>query len=240
MSIGKERYEKNVVYINAAPSIHQGYMYLYLLGEEGMMYYYEFVAPENNEPVRDMFVREILSHCMYMDGKMRVSFVFAANIIHSLTEIVHPQFLGMDAELESLDGEEAEEDAAPEEDMHDDGFADDGGFSDDEYASDPVADDIGLAEDDDDGSPWGRGGSFGGAVVTQDDPSIALAGTESVPHEAVGSVDQIADTPIPFELWLFSIKKLGQNFAAASEHYERLSPEEQEALHAEYNATFGL
>lgn len=238
MAIGKERYEKNVVYINAAPSIHQGYMYLYLLGEEGMMYYYEFVAPENNEPVRDMFVREILSHCMYMDGKMRVSFVFAANIIHSLTEIVHPQFLGMDAELEPLDGEEDEEDSGQAESAMEEPTGTDA-FSDDEYAADPMADDIGLADDDDD-SPWGRGGSFGGAVVTQDDPSIALAGTESVPHEAVGSVDQIADTPIPFELWLFSIKKLGQNFAAASEHYGRLSPEEQEALHAEYNATFGL
>ena len=76
--------------------------------------------------------------------------------------------------------------------------------------------------------------------MTEDDPSIALKGTESVPHEAVGSVESIADTPIPFELWLFSIKKMGQNFAAANEHFERLSDEEKAALMEEYNQTFGL
>ena len=232
MGVGKERYEKNVVYVGAFPSIHEGYGYLYILGEEGMMYYYEFAKSDSGD-IRDLFVRQIMSHCMMADGKMRISFVFASNIIHTLTQIVHPQFLGMDAEMEPLDGyeEEEEEGGYAEEDM----IPEDAGF-----ITDDAVDDIGMEEDDDDGSPWGRGGSFGGAVVTQDDPSIALAGTESVPHEAVGSVDQIADTPIPFELWLFSIKKMGQNFAAATQNFERLSDEEKEALQAEYNATFGL
>ena len=236
MAVGKERYIKNVVYVGAFPSIHEGYGYLYLLSEEGMMFYYEYALRDNGD-IRDMFVREILSHCMYEDGKMRISYVFATNIIHSLSEIVHPHFIGMNAQLEPLDAEEGDEDAAPaQEDI-----PEDAGFFDDEYNTDDSSlefDDIGL--DDDDTSPWGRGGSFGGAVVTQDDPSIALAGTESVPHEAVGSVDQIADTPIPFELWLFSIKKLGQNMEAATQHFERLSDEEKEALLQEYNATFGL
>ena len=214
MAVGKERYEKNVVYVGAFPSIHEGYGYLYVLGEEGMMYYYEYPLQDNGD-IRDLFVRQIMSNCMMADGKMRISFVFATNIIHTLSEIVHPHFIGMDMELEPLDGAEEEEEA-------------------------DAPDEAGGSSDDDDDSPWGRGGSFGGAVVTQDDPSIALAGTESVPHEAVGSVDQIADTPIPFELWLFSIKKMGQNFAAASQNFERLSDGEKEALQAEYNATFGL
>ena len=236
MSVGKERYEKNVVCIGMAPSIHEGYGYLYLLGEEGMMYYYEYAKQENGD-VRDLFVREVMAHCMLLDGKMRISFVFATNIIHTLSQIVYPHLIGMNAELEPLDGyeeEDGEEARSGGPAGEDDGIPDDAGFLPD------AGEDIGLEEDDDDSSPWGRGGSFGGAVVTQDDPSIALAGTESVPHEAVGSVDQIADTPIPFELWLFSIKKMGQNFAAATEHFERLSDEEKEALQAEYNATFGL
>ena len=233
MAVGKERYEKNVLCVGMAPSIHEGYGYLYLLGQEGMMYYYEYAKQENGD-VRDLFVREVMAHCMTLDGVMRISFVFATNIIHSLSQIVHPHLIGMNAELDPLEGSEEEEEkgkqskASEDEDLAEDAdIPDDFGFPDDE-------------PEEEDNSPWGRGGSFGGAVVTQDDPSIALAGTESVPHEAVGSVDQIADTPIPFELWLFSIKKLGQNMVAATEHYERMDDAQKEELQQEYNATFGL
>lgn len=227
MAIGKERYTRNVVYVGGGPSLDQGHGIMYLLGEDGMMYYYDYAAPDGNE-IRDQFMKDVMINCQTFDGRMRISFVFATNIIHTLTQIVHPTFLGMDAELPPLprDGDE-EEDEAPED------FGDGDGFAGEDADGIPE-------EDEDDASPWGRGGSFGGAVVTQDDPSIALKGTESVPHEAVGSVESIADTPIPFELWLFSIKKMGQNFAAANEHFARLSEEEQAALTEEYNRTFGL
>ena len=220
MAIGKERYTRNVVYVGGGPSLDQGHGIMYLLGEDGMMYYYDYPAPDGNE-IRDQFMKDVMINCQTFDGRMRISFVFATNIIHTLTQIVHPTFLGMDAELPPLPGAEGEEEDT-----------EDGAFDEEETGV--------PEEDEDDSSPWGRGGSFGGAVVTQDDPSIALKGTESVPHEAVGSVESIADTPIPFELWLFSIKKMGQNFAAANEHFERLSDEEQAALMEEYNRTFGL
>ena len=224
MAIGKERYTRNVIYVGGGPSLDQGHGIMYLLGEDGMMYYYDYPSPDGNE-IRDQFMKDVMMNWQTYDGRMRSSFVFATNIIHTLTQIVHPTFLGMDAELEPLPGADGEEDT--EDDAGEDASFDDAG----EETPD---------EDDDDSSPWGRGGSFGGAVVTEDDPSIALKGTESVPHEAVGSVESIADTPIPFELWLFSIKKMGQNFAAANEHFERLSDEEKAALMEEYNRTFGL
>ena len=191
MSIGKERYTKNVIYVGGAQSTKPGYGVMYLLGNE-MMYYYEYVLPKGGVS-RDAFMSDVMTHCLEYDGKMRVSFIFASNIIHSLTQIMNPSFIGMDRDLPPLpedleDAEEGAEDAAAED----------------------------VAE---------------GGVRP-------LAGTENVPHEAIGSVDEIADTPIPFELWLFSIKKLGQNFMAATQNFERLDPAEQDALMKEYSDTF--
>lgn len=213
MTIGKERHTKNVIYVGGAPSVKPGYGIMYLLGPR-MMYYYEYVLPKLGQS-RDAFMTAVMNHCTEYDGKMRISFVFGTNIIHTLTPIVNPHFIGMDAELppfidedDALDEANAENEEGEGEEGMEDGYFEDGGMED---------------------GAWEEEGGV-----------RPLAGTENVPHEAIGSVESIADTPIPFELWLFSIKKLGQNFAAATQNFERLSDEEKEALMAEYNATFGF
>lgn len=241
MAIGKERYKKNVIYTGGAPSIRKGYGTMYLMDEDGLMYYYDYVSPWQGES-RDQFMHDVMVHCTEYDGRMRISFIFASNMIHYLTKIVSPQFLGMDAELPPLPKENADgltEDASGmEEGMADSdapGFytdtdmemfaGEDGGmFNGSAVGIDP------FAEDGIDAFP----GSAPPATVSP------MAGTENVTHEAVGSVESIADTPIPFELWLFSIKKLGQNFAAAQQNFDLRSDEEKEALMQEYNQTFGL
>ena len=218
MAIGKERYTKNVVYVGGAPSTMEGYGTMFLYDQKSMMmYYYEYVAPVGREN-RDQFMVDVMMHYAAYDGKMRISFVFANNIVHSLSKIVHPVFLGMNAELDPLpeDLEDEEEALSAEEDFDPAYMKDDspGDGPPEMIGVDPYAEDAGVVR--------------------------PLAGTENVTHEAVGSVESIADTPIPFELWLFSIKKMGQNFAAANEAYERCTEEEKEALQAEYNATFGF
>ena len=223
MAIGKERYTKNVIYVGGAPSTKEGYgvMFLYDVTDM-MMYYYEYVAPVGGES-RDQFMVDVMMHHAAYDGKMRVSFVFANNIIHTLSQIVTPFFLGMDAELEPLD-EQAEEDAPDEANEAWSGEEDfDAGMH---FTDGDPPEMMGI-------DPFAEKEEETGGV-------IPLAGTENVTHEAIGSVESIADTPIPFELWLFSIKKMGQNFAAANEAFARLSEEDQEALHEEYNATFGF
>ena len=207
MAAGKERYFKNVMLMGTSPSMKEGYGTMFLLGN-GMMYYYDYVVPVNGEN-RDQFMIDVLTHYTQLDGIMRISFVFASNIIHSLSQIVYPKFLGMDKELEPLEEDLAAAQQGGEEPPEGEGAAEEAYADEDAGASSP-------------------------GTVTP------LAGTENVTHEAIGSVEAIADTPIPFELWLFSIKKLGQNFAAASQNYERLSDEEKEALQNEYNATFGF
>lgn len=220
MAVGKERYTKNVVYVGGAPSLLEGYGTMFLYDQkEMMMYYYEYVAPVGGEN-RDQFMVDVMMHYALYDGKMRISFVFANNIVHSLSKIVHPIFLGMNQELEPLPEdlpEEGEGEFAGEEDF-------DPSYMKDDSPDGGPPEMIGV-------DPFAEEGSGG---------LRPLAGTENVTHEAVGSVESIADTPIPFELWLFSIKKMGQNFAAANEAFDRLSEEDKEALHAEYNATFGF
>ncbi|MBR0163845.1 MAG: hypothetical protein IJQ12_04140 [Lachnospiraceae bacterium] len=223
MAIGKERYTKNVIYVGGAPSTKEGYGVMFLYDyKNNMMYYYEYVAPVGGEN-RDQFMVDVMTHYAVLDGRMRISFVFANNIVHSLSQIVHPQFLGMDQELEPM-----------EEDLQEEGIpGEEGEIPEDEWTGEEIAAGGFLYDD----APAMQGVD----PFAEDAGGVTpLAGTENVTHEAIGSVESIADTPIPFELWLFSIKKMGQNFAAANEAFERLGDEDKAALMQEYNETFGF